>query len=61
MTGDEACKQKLLTDDALDAEVSAHLADPSKPAVIEIGEGSIDVAAAVLARPTAPRCWRGRA
>jgi hypothetical protein len=47
MTGDEAYKQKFLTDDALDAAVSAYLADPSKPAVIEIGKGSIDVAAAV--------------
>ncbi|WP_053221122.1 hypothetical protein [Methylobacterium indicum] len=49
MTGGEAYKQKLLTDDALDAAISAYLADPSKPVVVEIGKGSIDVAAAVLA------------
>jgi hypothetical protein len=30
MTGGEAYKQKLLTDDALDAAISAYLADPSK-------------------------------
>lgn len=48
MTGGEAYKQKLLTDDALDAAISAYLADPSKLAVIEIGKGSLDVAAAVL-------------
>ena len=49
MTGGEAYKQKLLTDDALDAAISAYLADPSQPVVIEIGKGSIDVTAAVLA------------
>lgn len=49
MTGGEAYKQKLLTDDALDAAILAYLADPSKPAVIEIGKGSLDVAAAVMA------------
>ncbi|BAQ46026.1 MULTISPECIES: hypothetical protein [Methylobacterium] len=51
MTGGEAYKQKLLTDDALDAAISAYLADPSKPAVIEIEKGRIDVTAAVLAHP----------
>ena len=49
MTGGEADKQKLLTDDALDAAISAYLADPSKPVAIKVGKGSIDVAAAVLA------------
>ena len=49
MTGGEAYKQKLLTEDALNAAVAAYLADPSAPAVIEIGTGRIDVAAAVLA------------
>jgi hypothetical protein len=49
MTDGEACKQKLLTDDALDAAISAYLADPSKPAVLEIGKHRLDVAAAVLA------------
>ncbi len=49
MTGGEAYKQKRLTDDALDAAISAYLADPSKPASVEVGKGSIDVAAAVLA------------
>jgi hypothetical protein len=48
VTGGEAYKQKLLTDDTLDAAISACLADPSKPAV-DVGKGSIDVAAAVLA------------
>ncbi|AWN47108.1 hypothetical protein DK419_12950 [Methylobacterium terrae] len=51
MTGGEAYKQKLLTDDGLDAAISAYLADPSKPTVLEIGKGSLDVAAAVLAHP----------
>ena len=49
MTGGEADKQKLLTDDALDAAISAYLAGPSKPVLVEVGKGSIDVAAAVLA------------
>lgn len=49
MTGGEAYKQKLLTDDALDAAISAYLADPSKPVALEVGKGSIDVAVAVLA------------
>jgi hypothetical protein len=49
MTGGEAYKQTLLTDDALDAAISAYLADPSKPVVIEIGGKTLDVAAAVLA------------
>ena len=49
MTGGEAYKQKLLTDDALDAAISAYLAGPSKPVLVEVGKGSIDVAAAVLA------------
>ncbi|AWN51410.1 hypothetical protein [Methylobacterium sp. 17Sr1-1] len=49
MTGGDAYKQKLLTDDALDAAISAYLADPSAPAIIEIGDKRLDVAAAVLA------------
>lgn len=49
MTGGEAYKQKLLTDDALDAAILAYLADPSKPVVIEVGKGGLDIAAAVLA------------
>ncbi len=49
MTGGEAYKQKLLTDDALDAAISAYLADPSKSVAVEVGKSSIDVAAAVLA------------
>ncbi len=47
MTGGEAYRAKLLTDDALDAAISAYLADPSKLVVIEIGKGRLDVAAAV--------------
>ncbi|BAQ49529.1 MULTISPECIES: hypothetical protein [Methylobacterium] len=49
MTAGEACKQKLLTEDALNAAVAAYLSNPSAPAVLKIGDGSIDVAAAVLA------------
>ncbi|SEP39611.1 hypothetical protein SAMN04487843_11530 [Methylobacterium sp. ap11] len=49
MTGGEAYKQKLLGEDALDAAVAAYLSDPSKPVVVEVGTGRIDVAAAVLA------------
>ncbi|BAQ44507.1 hypothetical protein [Methylobacterium aquaticum] len=49
MTAGEAYKQKLLTNDALDAAIGAYLADPSKPVALEVGKGSIDVAAAVLA------------
>ncbi|KMO15420.1 hypothetical protein [Methylobacterium indicum] len=49
MTGGEAYKQKLLTDDALNAAVAAYLADPSAPTVLEVGPGRIDVVAAVLA------------
>ncbi|AWN55080.1 hypothetical protein [Methylobacterium sp. 17Sr1-1] len=49
MTAGDAYKQKLLTDDALDAAISAYLADPSKLAVLEIGKARLDVAAAVLA------------
>ena len=57
MTGGEAYKQKLLTDDALDAAISAYLADPSAPAVLEIGEGRINVAARPSWRtPTPSRC-----
>ncbi|TNC10882.1 hypothetical protein FF100_21280 [Methylobacterium terricola] len=48
MTGGEAYKVKLVTDDALDAAISAFLTDPSKPVMIEVRKGSIDVAAAVL-------------
>ncbi len=49
MTGGEAYRAKLITDDALDAAITAYLADSSAPVVIEAGKGSIDVAAAVLA------------
>ncbi|KMO33303.1 hypothetical protein VQ02_21135 [Methylobacterium variabile] len=49
MTGGEAYKAKLLTDDALDAAITAYLADPSKPVALEIAGKSLDVAAAVLA------------
>ncbi|KMO14862.1 hypothetical protein [Methylobacterium platani] len=49
MTGGEAFRAKLLTRDALDASVSAYLADPSQPVVLEIGDKRLDVAAAVLA------------
>lgn len=49
MTGGEAYRAKLLTDDALDAAIATYLADPSKPAVLEIGKAHLDVAAAVLA------------
>jgi hypothetical protein len=49
MTGGEAYRAKLPTDDAIDAAISAYLADPSAPAVIEIEKGRIDVATAVLA------------
>lgn len=49
MTGGEAYRAKLLTDDALDAAIAAYLADPSKPVALNAGKGSIDVAAAVLA------------
>ncbi len=53
MTGGEAYKAKLLTEDALDAATAVYLADPSKPVVLEIGEHRLDVAAAVLAHPYA--------
>ncbi len=53
MTGGEAYKAKLLTEDVLVAAVAAYLADPSKPVVLEIGDKSLDVAAAVLAHPYA--------
>ncbi|GJD66817.1 hypothetical protein [Methylobacterium frigidaeris] len=49
MTGGDAYKAKLLTDEALDAAIAAYLADPSKPVVLEIGKHRLDVAAAVLA------------
>ncbi len=49
MTGGEAYRAKLLTPEALDAAISAYVADPSKPVAVEVGKGSIDVAAAVLA------------
>ncbi|KMO18001.1 hypothetical protein [Methylobacterium platani] len=42
-------REGLLTDEALDAAISAYLADPSKPVVLEIGKSRLDVAAAVLA------------
>ncbi len=48
-TGGSLYREGLLTDDALDAAIAAYLADPSKPVVLEIGKGSLDVAAAVLA------------
>ncbi|AWB20852.1 hypothetical protein DA075_07945 [Methylobacterium currus] len=49
MTAGEAYRAKLLTDDALDAAIAAYLADPSQPAMLEIGDKRLDVAAAVLA------------
>ncbi|MGF3026495.1 hypothetical protein ACQVP2_27190 [Methylobacterium aquaticum] len=49
MTGGDAYRAKLLTPDALDAAIASYLADPSKPVVLEIGKGRLDVAAAVLA------------
>jgi hypothetical protein len=49
MTGGEAYRAKLLTSEQLDDAISAYLADPSKPAVLEIGKGRLNVAAAVLA------------
>jgi hypothetical protein len=49
MTGGEAYRAKLLTPDALDAAIASYLADPSKPAVLEIGDKRLDIAAAVLA------------
>lgn len=49
MIGGEAYRAKLLTDDALDTAISAYLADPSKPVVVEVGKGRLDVAATVLA------------
>ncbi|UHC17836.1 hypothetical protein LRS73_08220 [Methylobacterium currus] len=49
MTGGEAYRAKLLTDDALDAAIAACLADLSQPAMLEIGDKRLDVAAAVLA------------
>jgi hypothetical protein len=49
VTGGEAYRSKLLTPDALDTAISAYLADPSAPVVLEIGDGRLDVAAAVLA------------
>ncbi len=53
MTGGEAYKAKLLTEDALNDAVAAYLADPSKLVALEIGEHRLDVAAAVLAHPYA--------
>lgn len=49
MTVGDAYKQKLLTYDALDAAISAYLADPLAPAVLEIGKRHLDVTAAALA------------
>ena len=49
MTGGEAYRAKILTDDALDAAISAYLADPSGPVVLQIGSKQLDVTAAVLA------------
>jgi hypothetical protein len=49
MTGGEAYRAKLLTPEAPDDAIAAYLADPSKPAVLEIGKHRLDVAAAVLA------------
>ena len=45
MTGGGAYKAKLLADDALDAAITAYLADPSKPAVLEVGKARLDVSA----------------
>jgi phosphoglycolate phosphatase-like HAD superfamily hydrolase len=49
MTAGEAYRAKLITDDALDAAIAAYLADPSQPAMLEIGDKRLDIAAAVLA------------
>jgi hypothetical protein len=49
MNGSEAYKQKFLTDDALDAAISAYLAEPSKPVAVKVGTDNIDVIAVVLA------------
>ncbi len=53
MTGGKAYRAKLIIDDALDAAIFAYLADPSAPAVVEIGKHRLDVAEAVLAHPYA--------
>ncbi len=49
MTGGEAYRAKLITDDMLDAAIAAYLADPSRLSILEVGKGRLDVAAAVLA------------
>lgn len=49
MTGGEAFRAKLITDDVLDAVIAGYLADPSKPAVLKVGKARLDVAAALLA------------
>ncbi len=50
MTGSEAYRAKLISDDALDAAISAYLADPSRPVVLEMGKDAIDIVAAVPAK-----------
>ncbi|KMO40193.1 hypothetical protein VQ02_08340 [Methylobacterium variabile] len=49
MTGGDAYKQKLLTDEVLNGAIAAYRADLSTPAVLEIGTRSLDIAAADLA------------
>lgn len=49
MTGGEAYRANILTDDALDAAISAYLADPTGPVMLKVGGNQLDVAAAVLA------------
>ncbi|KMO41235.1 hypothetical protein VQ02_06070 [Methylobacterium variabile] len=49
MTGGEAYKATLISDATLDPAIMAYLADPSKPAAPEVGKGSLDDGAAVLA------------
>ncbi|UHC14195.1 hypothetical protein LRS73_16595 [Methylobacterium currus] len=60
MTGGEAYRAKLLTDDALDAAIAACLADVSQPAMLEIGDKRLDVAAAVLANAYSTEVLRSR-
>ncbi len=49
MTGGEAYRAKLITDEQLDAAIATYLADPSQPIALEINGKRLDVAAAVLA------------
>ncbi|MGE7418539.1 hypothetical protein [Methylobacterium tarhaniae] len=51
MTGGEAYRAKLLADNALDAPISAYLANSSKPVVLKIGQVHFYVMAASFAGP----------